>query len=153
MKKFRFPLRSVATVRTLRELRAREQFSHAVQVYVTAEETLQGLRSRLAELEQILKSGRGTTFRAADEAWFIEAFKHETVAATKAATEVTAARAAMESARQAWLEARRDLRVVENLEQKARAAHLREGEREAQAALDDRASGMVVRNAAAAKDL
>jgi flagellar FliJ protein len=147
MKKFRFPLRSVATIRTLCELRAREQFSHAVQAFVTAEEKLQALRARLAELEQILRSGRAGTFRPSEEAWFMEAFRHETIAATKATNDVTAARGAMESARQAWLEARRDLRVLENLEQKARAAHRREGEREDQAALDDRTSGMIARNA------
>jgi len=41
MKKFRFPLRSVETVRSIRELRAREQFSYTVHAFVTAEEHLQ----------------------------------------------------------------------------------------------------------------
>jgi flagellar biosynthesis chaperone FliJ len=51
----------------------------------------------------------------------------------------------MESARQVWLESRRDVRVIENLEQKARAEHLHEVERENQAAMDDRTGAMAAR--------
>lgn len=148
MKKFRFPLRSVATVRSMRELRAREQFSLAVHTYVTAEERLQLLRGRLAALEEVLRNGRTQTFRAGDEATFLEAYRAETIAATKAAVELEKVRAAMEAARQAWLVSRRDLKVVESLEQKARANHRRETEREDQAALDDRTSALAARAAA-----
>jgi len=148
MKKFRFSLRSVATVRSIRELRGREQFSLAVRSYVMAEEHLQMLRGRLAALEEVLRSGRGRTFRAGDEASFLDAYKAETTAATKASAEVDKARAAMEAARQAWLGSRRDLKVVESLEQKARSNHRREVEREDQAALDDRTSALSARSAA-----
>ena len=148
MKKFRFPLRSVETVRSIRELRAREQFSFAVHAFVTAEEHLQMLQARLAELEAFLRSGRTGTFRAGDEASFLTAYKTETVAATHAAAELEKARAAMEAARQAWLGARRNLRVVESLEQKAKALHRHESEREDQAALDDRTSALSARAAA-----
>ncbi len=145
MKKFRFPLHSVATVRSMRELRAREQFSVAVHACVLAEERLQLLRSRLAVLEEVLRSGRTRTFRAGDEASFLEAYRAETHAADQASAELEKARAAMEVARQGWLGSRRDLRVVENLEQKARAFHRREVEREDQAALDDRTSALAAR--------
>lgn len=148
MKKFRFPLRSVATVRSLRELRAREHFSLAVHAFVVAEEHLQALRGRLAALEEVLRNGRNQTFRAGDEASFLEAYKTETIAATKASAEVEKARASMEAARQAWLGSRRDLKVVESLEQNARATHRREVEREDQAALDDRTSALAARAAA-----
>ena len=148
MKKFRFPLRSVATVRSIRELRAREQFSKTVHAYVMAEEHLQTLRSRLAQLEDILRTGRTRTFRAGDEASFLEAYKAEIVVVTKATAEVEKARAAMEDSRQAWLGSRRDLRVVESLEQKARDHHRREVDREDQAALDDRTSALSGRAAA-----
>ncbi len=142
MKKFRFPLRSVETVRSIRELRAREQFSFAVHAYVKAEEYLKMLQSRLAALEEILRTGRKRTFRAGDEASFIEAYKAETEVVAKAAIDLEKTRVAMEEARQAWLGARRNLRVVENLEQKARAIHRHESEREDQAALDDRTSAL-----------
>ena len=148
MKKFRFPLRSVETVRSIRELRAREQFSLTVHAFVTAEEHLQMLQTRLAELEAILRSGRTRTFRAGDEASFLEAYKAETIATTKAADEVEKARVAMEAARQFWLGARRNLRVVESLEQKAKAIYRHESEREDQAALDDRTSALSARAAA-----
>jgi flagellar FliJ protein len=148
MKKFHFPLRSVETVRSIRELRAREQFSLTVHAFVTAEEHLQMLQARLAELEGILRSGRTRTFRAGDEASFLEAYKAETIAAAKASAELEKARAAMEAARQAWLGARRNLRVVESLEQKAKAIYRHESEREDQAALDDRTSALSARAAA-----
>jgi len=148
MKKFHFPLKSVATVRTLHELRAREQFSLAVHAYVEAGERLQLLQTRLARLEETLRSARSRTFRAGDEVSFLEAYKAETSATAKAATEVAKASDAMENARQAWLGTRRDLRVVESLEQKARATHRYETEREDQAALDDRSSALSARAAA-----
>lgn len=145
MKKFRFPLRSVATVRSMLELRAREQFSRCVQACVAAEKNLAAQRERVSELESILRSGRLTRFRPADQATFMAAFKDETAVITKITAELHSARREMESARQAWLESRRDVRVIENLEQKARAAHLHEVERENQAAMDDRAGAMAAR--------
>lgn len=148
MKKFRFPLRSVATVRSMRELRAREQFSLAVHACVAAEENLRNLQVRLSALEEVLRTGRAHTFRAGDQVTFIDAYKNETEAVTKAATEVEKARAAMEKARQAWLVSRRDLKVVENLEQKARLVYRHEVERADQAALDDRTNALSARAAA-----
>ena len=148
MKKFRFPLRSVETVRSIRELRAREQFSLAVHAFVTADEHLQMLQTRLTELEAILRSGRARTFRAGDQASFLEAYKAETTTVANASAELEKARTAMEAARQTWLGARRNLRVVESLEQKAKAIHRHEAEREDQAALDDRTSALSARTAA-----
>jgi len=109
---------------------------------------LQMMKARLAALEEILRSGRTQTFRAGDQASFMDAYKNETTATANAATEVEKARFAMEVARQTWLVSRRDLRVVESLEQKARANHRREVEREDQAALDDRTSALSARAAA-----
>lgn len=145
MKKFRFPLRSVATVRSMIELRAREEFSRAVQICVAAEKKLAAQRERVAELESILRSGRLTRFRPADQATFLAAFKDETAIISTLTADLNSARREMESARQAWLESRRGVRVIENLEQKARQAHLHEVERENQAAMDDRTGAMVAR--------
>lgn len=149
MKRFHFPLRSVATVRSMRELRAREQFSLCVHACVTAEENLRTLQIRLAALEEVLRTGRARTFRAGDEASFMAAYHDETAATTKAEAELERARAAMEKARQSWLASRRDLKVVENLEQKARAIYRHDVEREDQAALDDRTNALSARAAAA----
>ena len=46
MKKFNFPLRSVGTVRAMREMRAREAFTEALQAYLAAEERLQLARKQ-----------------------------------------------------------------------------------------------------------
>jgi flagellar FliJ protein len=147
MKKFRFPLRSVSTVRNLLELRAREQFSRTVHACGILEQQLQTRGTRLAELEEIIRTDRLRHFRAADQASFLAAFRDETAQTAALAGEVDKARATMEQARQAWLVSRRDVRVVEKLEQKARAAHRLESERENQAALDDRATALAVRGA------
>lgn len=150
MKKFRFPLRSVATVRSIAELRARENFSKAVQIYVEAENQLRALRTRLTEFEEILRSGRGRAFRAADQASFLAAFKEDTIRATKMEADVARVRQELEVARQAWLESRRDVRVVEKLEHKARLLHRQQSEHEDQLAMDDRTNGLIARNAAKA---
>ena len=148
MKKFRFPLKSVATVRNMLELRAREQFSRAVHTCVAAEKRLVAQRERVTELESILRSGRLERFRPADQATFMAAFKDETAVIATLTSELNSARREMESARQAWLESRRGVCVIEKLEHKARAAHQLELERENQAAMDDRASAQAVRTAA-----
>ncbi len=148
MKKFRFPLSSVGTVRSMKELRARENFSKAVQAYVQAENRLQALRTRLAEFEEILRSGRGRAFRAADQVSFLAAFQEETVRVTTMESELVTIRQELEVARQAWLESRRDVRLIEKLEIKARYLHSQQREREEQLAMDDRTNGMAARETA-----
>ena len=106
-----------------RELRAREKFSKAVQVYLAAEKRLQTLRTRLTEFEEILRNGRGRTFRAADQVSFLAALKEETVRATKTEAEVANARQELEIARQAWLESRRDVRVIEKFGEQSASLH------------------------------
>ncbi len=150
MKKFRFPLKSVSTVRALREVQAREQYSRSVQTLVLAEETLQTLRSRLAAVEEMIAQGRKHTFRPADEATFVEALHLEEAQVSRAAADVAKARHEMELHRQNWLITRRDLRLIEKLETKARETHRLACDREEQAAMDDRASAASARTASAA---
>ncbi len=150
MKKFRFPLRTVAMVRNVAELRAREQFSKAFQTYAEVESRLQEARARLKDLEESLRSGRTATFRASDQVNFLHAVRDETVKATKIEAELASARQALEASRQAWLGTRRDVRIIEKLEDKARLEHRHELEREIQAELDDRTCGIVARQLKAA---
>jgi len=150
MKKFRFPLHTVAVVRNLAELRARENFSKAFLVCSEIEQRLQASRNRVAELEEMLRAGRTATFRASDQVTFMSAMRVEAVNATKIEAELKNSRKALEVARQAWLETRRDVRVIEKLEDKARLDHRIELEREIQADLDDRTSGMAARQLKAA---
>lgn len=147
MKKFAFPLRSIATVRNIRELQARDAFSRRVNEFVSAEQHTEEMRRRLVDLESLLSSGRLEKFRAADQATFMAAYRDEMRLVADAEKKLGEARQAMENAREAWMAARRDVRIIENLEAKARRAHAREVERETQAAMDDRACAAAARGA------
>ena len=146
MKKFRFPLKTVATVRSLVEMRAREHFSQCVQAFVAAQEQRDQAQKRLTEYENMLRDGRSNTFRGSEQAAFLVAFNEQTAQVSKAEAQIGEAAREMEVVRQAWLGSRRDVRVIENLEAKARRAHQFELEREIQAALDDRTSALAARN-------
>jgi flagellar export protein FliJ len=146
MKKFAFPLRSIATVRNLREMQARDAFSKSVHVYVATEQRVQAQRRRIAELEEILRSGRLERFCPADQASFMAAFQDETRTLTGFETEMANAKAAMEKAREGWMNARKEVRVIENLETKARRTWQRDVERETQNAMDDRACAAAARS-------
>ncbi len=134
MKKFRFPLHPVGVLRTHQELRAREVFAAAVHTYVQAEEKLAALRKRTAELAEVLFRGRSDRFLAADAASLLRVYRGECQAVITAEREVIEARAAMQARRQEYIEANRRLKIVQRLEEKARAKHqlavLRAGQEE-----------------------
>ncbi len=150
MKKFRFSLKSVSTVRALREVQAREQYSRSVHALVAAEEMLQTLRARLVAVEEMITQGRQHTFRSADQTTFIEALRLEETQVFQAEATVAKARHEMELTRQNWLITRRDLRLIEKLETSAREKHRLASDREEQAAMDDRSSATSARTAHAA---
>lgn len=145
MKRYRFPLKSVATVRSLAELRARERFSTALRECNEREQHLEMIRAVLADFEAKLRSGRSGTFRPSEQATALAAFHAETARAAKAEVDLAAARKALEAARQVWLESRRDQRVVEKLEERYRRAYRAEVAREDQLALDERTNAMSAR--------
>ena len=64
MKRFRFPLQSVATLRSWREREAREQFGARMQELTAAEEELRKCQARLSELEQVVRAARTGTFKS-----------------------------------------------------------------------------------------
>lgn len=139
MKRFRFPLRPVAVLRAHRQARAREAFAASVHAYVLTEEYLAGMRVRRSELETVMHDGRRETFRAADEVSFWGAYREVCAGEIKAEHAVIEARAKMETAREEYLEAHRDVKVVEKLEQHARRRYQLEYERHAQVELDEMA--------------
>jgi len=145
MKKFRFPLRSVQTVRSIRELRARELFSLSIAELARATAEAGAAASRLSGLQQVLLAERGSLFRPAEQVSFLQAIevaKHDLV---KAQNSVATATVRRDECREAWIATRMDVRIIENLEKKARQEYLREFEREEQAALDDRSNALVGR--------
>lgn len=141
MKKFRFPLKSVAIVREARELRLREAFSVALQAVAVAEDMLDQVRRRKTELEHVLVAERRCSFRPAEQIAFLQAHQRVVEEESNAVSDLQKAVAVRETRRAEWLESRRDLRLIEKLEQTARQEHRRDEEREAQRTLDDRPHG------------
>jgi len=69
---------------------------------------------------------------------YINAYQDELAHERQAAQESAAAKAELDQRRELWVNARRDLRVIENLEVKARQVYRHELEYEEQKLLDDR---------------
>lgn len=145
MKKFRFPLRAVATLRTMRESERREAFSASVRACDDAERALAAVHARIAELEEIIVRERAGSFRAADQMAFMQSLATERSRLSEAVARVAEAKAVMETERQAWLASRRDVRLVEVLETKSRGLHRQDCEREEQVLLDDRTNALFAR--------
>lgn len=145
MKKFRFPLHSVATQRRMRESEKRERFAAAVHTYVSAEEALAAVQKRIVELEEIISGERTGLFRPSAQVAFMQALSDEIARKNEASVRVAETKAAMDLARQAWIESRRDVRLIDTLEAKARTIYRHDFEREEQALLDDRTNALASR--------
>ena len=137
MKRYRFPLRSVAVIRTHHEMSAREAFAAAVQAFVRTEENLARARRRVTDFETLLAHGRREKFSAALEAESLLAYRQEIVAAAEAERVMKAARATMEQRRAEYIQAHHRLDVVERLEVRGRERHRLETFRVEQAEFDD----------------
>jgi flagellar FliJ protein len=137
MKRFSFPLRSVAILRAHQEMRARDRFAAAVHKYVQAEESLAGARARTAAFEAALHDGQSQSYRAAEAANWLAAYRCECAAEIEAERVLFAARSEMEQRRTDYVAARRKLQAVQRLEEKARAVHRHEANRAEQAEFDD----------------
>lgn len=135
MKKFRFSLQAVLTVRTWRESQASQAFGRALQLRREAEETLGALQRQTSALAAAICADRGWP---ALQANYLAAYREQCAREQRGAEAVAAAAAAVEKNRTAWLAARRDLRALENLAQKARQRHRVAAEREEQRAQDER---------------
>src|SRR5262245_16287920 len=123
MKRFRFPLQPVAVLRAHREMKAQEAFGLAVQAHTRAGTGHAAVRQRVVQFERALFNARQQNFSAADQWQAIAADRHEGLAENAAEKAMLAARAVMHQRRAEYLEAHRNVEVVEKLEQKARASH------------------------------
>jgi flagellar FliJ protein len=137
MKRFRFPLRPVAILRSHQEMRAREAFAAAVQALVAAEQALAEARVRLRDLEVQLTAGRAQHFSPHTEAQALAGYRRECAAEVQAVKAMHEAHDAMQQRRAEYLEAHRKVEILNRLEEKARAAHRYETMREEQAEFDD----------------
>lgn len=137
MKRFRFPLRPVAILRSHQEMLAREAFANSVQAFVKAEQALADQRARLRRFEAELTEGRAKRFTAADEIQALAAYRQECSAEQDAVKALAEAEKTMQQRRIDYVEAHRRLEVVKRLEEKARSVHRYETMREEQAEFDD----------------
>jgi len=137
MKRFRFPLRPVTVLRAHREIRAREAFAAALQRQALAQEELRRVGVRMRALEASLFNGREKNFRAAEAALLLADYRRECAAEGEAERLVIAARDNAQKARLEYVEAHRQLEVVNRLEEKARGVHRRETNVAEQAELDE----------------
>jgi flagellar FliJ protein len=123
MKKFRFPLRPVAVLRSHAEQKAREVFAAAVRAYVATEENQRAAALRVAEIGADLSAAREGTYTAEEAAMLYRAYRNECDEEMRLQRLLVEARDLMNRRRAEYLEANRRLRVVERLEQKAREQH------------------------------
>jgi len=137
MKRFHFSLRPVGVLRNHRKMQAREAFAASIQAFIHAEESLAQMRSRVLMFETALQTGRRGSFSAAHEAEALAAYRQECAAEAAAEKELSAARELMQRRRAEYLDAHRQVEVLLRLENKARAAHRQEINREEQAGFDE----------------
>ena len=137
MKRFRFPLRPVSVLRAHREVRAREAFAAALHRHASAQDELHRIGVRMRALEAALAGGREKSFRAAEAALLLSDYRRECAAESEAERQVVVARQDMQKARLEYIEAHRQLEVVNRLEEKARDAHRRDNNRAEQAEMDE----------------
>lgn len=145
MKKFRFTLHSVQTIRGLHEMRAREAFSAAVKVHMLASSALMEARECIRNLELTLMEERRHLFRPAEQLAYINEQRQLKEAEAEAVKSLSQASEHMDKCRDLWIVARRDVRVIEKLETKARVIHRQDCDREEQAAMDDRVNARIGR--------
>jgi flagellar FliJ protein len=138
MKKFRFALSSVSVVREVRETLRREVFASAVRETTAAERALEKVIAERAALAAALAASRAGTFRPALQTAGLAAQQRCAEQEVEAASLLQRARQALEQRRTEWLAARRDVRLLEQLKDRAKARHRIEVARAEQRELDDR---------------
>ncbi len=143
MKRFRFSLQSVATVRSLKELRARENLAASLRAIERAFLAHAKARSQREELEQMLRAGSSSRMRAGEQVAFLGALGVAGLAEAEARQAHAEASAERDRRVAEYHEAARDLKAMEKLEAKARQRYRLAGERAEQNALDEWAGAAI----------
>lgn len=138
MKKFRFSLSSVTVVREAREALRREVFAGALRDATEAERALQRVIEERAALAVALTASRAGTFRPSMQVAGAVAEQRVARNEGEARSVLSRARQALEQRRVEWLAARRDVRLLERLKERARERYRMELARVEQRELDDR---------------
>jgi len=147
MKRFRFSLQSVATLRALKELRARENLAASIRAVEQALLAHAKAHTQREDLEGMLRAGRSTLIRAGEQVAFLGALAAANLAEAASRQALAEAGTQRDHRVTEYHEAARDLKSLAKLETRAREKHRLAREREEQNALDERA-GLASRAAA-----
>lgn len=140
MKRFRFRLEAVLSLRALAEGSAREAFGRAQRRVADAQAARDAASRRRTELAEHLAASRSRLFRPAEQAEGLFALDLARQAELDADRLLAEASAARERARQDWLAARSRLHVIEHLKERAARAHRDAAEKAEQSLLDELAA-------------
>lgn len=133
MKRFRFPLQSVAVLRAHAELKAKEALAVAVVGLAEAEAAYQQQQARLRDLESSVVAARAGRFHAATAVTAHQSHMLAHADLVEAARRLHGARDAVKQRRRDYLEAHRAVKIMDRLEQHARFSHRAEELRAEQA--------------------
>ncbi len=138
MKKFHFPLEPVATLRNLQEMRASEAFAVTNRRVAECGEQLDRQQLRVAQFVEAVIDQRSTGLPAAMQASFLHAYRRELDQEAEVGRALEQARTEQEKARQHWIDAHLQVRLVDKLRLRARERFRAELIRFEQRQLDDR---------------
>lgn len=140
MKRFRFRLEAVLSLRSLAEGSAREAFGRAQRHLAETQAARDAAARRRTELADHLAASRSGLFRPSAQAEGLFALDLARQAENEAARLVSEATAARERARLDWLAARSRLRVIEHLKERAARSHRDAADKAEQTLLDELAA-------------
>ena len=138
MKKFRFTLEPVGTLRNLQEMRASEVFAQANRERAKCDATLRHQQLRVAQFVESLLVRRTTGLPGSMQASFMSAYRSELAEEKAAGDALAVAARKQEDARQRWVEAHLQVKLVDKLRGRARERYQVETIRDEQSQLDDR---------------
>jgi len=137
MKRFRFRLEAVLSIRDLAERRARERFGLAQKKAADAAETLLTAKNRLTTLGESLAGARTGCFRAADQAGVMLTLRIAERGVSDSSRLLVEAETTRDRIREEWLVVRRQLQIIQRLEERARQAHREAADKSEQILLDE----------------
>jgi len=140
MKRFKFPLQPVAILRAHKQLKAEQAMAAAATEVIKNEAQVAAAHARTVELEEMIAAGRRGPFRPDLQVSFLQSYGRERTAEASAGKALDAARIEMAKRRQALMEAQKQVKVVSQLEAKARENYRAESQRTEQNEIDERAS-------------
>jgi flagellar export protein FliJ len=137
MKRFNFTLRPLGIIRAHRERRARMALGTALRKVMEAENILGQARARTDALARSMASGRSGRYSAASEAAAYRAYLNECAVEAEQEKRLNAARAEADRCRNDCVEANRQVKIVERLEQAALTRYVASVYRSEQAEFDE----------------